>query len=137
MSGTLQRRTLYALLSELETDLRDIIRNELLPALGANLLSDGEHRRAYDRFCKDQRVSSQDISVADLLEYLDPADGAMIINRYQSVFSKNVQQILKKSCDDLQGLIPTRNRVMHALPLEFDDFSKIFEFCKNITRMLR
>jgi LuxR family glucitol operon transcriptional activator len=131
MSTTVQRRTLYALLSELELDLRDIISTELLPHLQLRLLTDDERGRAYDRFVKDQGTGSDSAPIEDLLAYLDLGDLGMIIQRHASLFSGTVRSAIKRASGTITKLLPIRNRVMHSRPLEFDDFTKVFEFCRE------
>jgi tetratricopeptide (TPR) repeat protein len=134
MSITIQRRTLYALLSEFELDLREVIRTELLPPLQLLLLTDDERTRAYDRFVKDRETASDSASLDDLLNYLDLGDLTSLIQRHSSTFSHSVRIVMKKTCQSATKLIPIRNRVMHSRPLEFDDFTRVFEFCKETTR---
>jgi LuxR family glucitol operon transcriptional activator len=69
MAYTIQRLTLYALISALERDLRDFLSLHIEPLVQPkSLLSDALTKKATERFVKEESESSP--SPTELLEYL-------------------------------------------------------------------
>jgi LuxR family transcriptional regulator, glucitol operon activator len=84
MAYTIQRLTLYALISALERDLRDFLSLHIEPLVQPkNLLSAVLMKKATERFVKENSESLP--SPTELLEYLDLGEEIQAIRSHDNV----------------------------------------------------
>lgn len=126
-NGKLKRNLLFCLLSAIENDLRANILK--LEAEGLVINADIKDKIAL-RFESENKTRSDEIS--DLIEYVDFGD-------YIKIFSSNIhmfsdKKIIEKLNNNLEIILPVRNRVMHIRPLEFDDDKSVYDFTDNLDR---
>ncbi|WP_298964095.1 NB-ARC domain-containing protein [uncultured Methylobacterium sp.] len=136
MIHTIQRLTMYALISALERDLRYFISSNIVISLGGSkLLPDAVRKKASERALKED----PDIlhSEEDLIEYLDLSEEIQIIRTHESVLDGSTRAYIKRYYTGLEGLIPIRNRVMHSRPLEFDDLPRVVDLSAELAKSHR
>lgn len=129
MAFNLTRMTAYALLSAVEEDFRDLIKDYVVEEskLSPELLD-----RARQRIEKDIGGLFDDISFAELVDYFDLGDTFQVINSNKALFPENIYSPIKQFNKQLASLVPIRNRVMHIRPLNFDDLPNITNFCDQL-----
>jgi cold shock CspA family protein/tetratricopeptide (TPR) repeat protein len=135
VASTLQRLTLYALLSALERDLRDFLALHVAPLVEpGTLLAKGVGDKARERFAKD---SSDLPTEQELLEYLDLGEEIQSIRVNDHRLDPATQTYIQKYYVGLEGLVAVRNRVMHSRPLEFDDLPRVSDLASELVRSHR
>ena len=136
MAYTIQRLTLYALISSLERDLRDFLSLHIEPLVQPkNLLSDALTKKAMERFAKENTESSA--GPTELLEYLDLGEEIQAIRSHDNELDAVTKAYIKKYYLGLEALVPIRNRVMHSRPLEFDDFYCVSDLTSELVKSHR
>src|SRR3982074_2513492 len=124
MAHTIQRLTLYALISSLERDLREFLSFYIAPLVSSkSILSDSLAGKAAERFTKDNPDTVPETS--DLLEYLDLGEEIQAIRSHDKLLDPITKSYIKRFYPQLESLISIRNRVMHSRPLEFDDYFNV------------
>lgn len=123
----LKRNAMFCLISAIEIDIRKNICDLINEGLE---IPDEFIVKLKERYEQDKKCCSDDMSV--LIDYLDIGDYIQILNSNTEMFLD--KRILKKLTQSMEVIIPTRNRIMHVRPLEFDDDSKIFDFVKEIDK---
>ena len=127
------RNTCFAILSAIETDLREIIADFSLSEGTSEILPPDVRENALQRFEQDKKnrpgVVPDDL---DLLDYTDFADlGKMLRKRLEEVTllaGKDVTEIANK----IEDLAPARNRVCHSRPLDDEDLPRFLDFSKSL-----
>lgn len=135
MSASVGRLTLYHLVSSFESDLRDLL--DVFVAVTADagsLLSSDMLMRAVERAHADGWKENETQHLSNLLNYLDFGDLIQIYRRHLSLFPFDLQEQLRKVQQQIEGIAPVRNRVMHARPLEFDDLAKVLELTEFLIK---
>src|SRR5216684_6586764 len=95
MAYTIQRLTLYALISSLERDLRDFLSLHIEPLVQPkNLLSDALTKKAMERFAKENTESSA--GPTELLEYLDLGEEIQAIRSHDNELDAVTKAYIKK-----------------------------------------
>jgi len=128
MTYSASRLTLYALLSGIETDLREMLvihcgaEKDLTKLLGKDLFD-----RVFERYVKDGGDLGGVSSITDLVDYLDFADSYQVLNANRNLLPTKLGQMLQEVTPSLQKLIPIRNRVAHSRPLNFEDFDAVLD----------
>jgi LuxR family transcriptional regulator, glucitol operon activator len=136
MAHTIQRLTLYALISALERDLRDFLSLYVAPLVKQKSpLSDALTSRAVERFTKDNPDTVPD--ALDLLDYLDLGEEIQAIRAQDKLLDQVTRSYIKRYYPQLEGLISIRNRVMHSRPLEFDDFYNVSNLASELVKSHR
>jgi LuxR family glucitol operon transcriptional activator len=136
MAYTIQRLTMYALISALERDLRDFLMLHVAPLIDSNkLLPSVVMERATERFVKENADTVPDIE--DLLDYLDLGEEIQAIRTHDGRLDELTRSYIKKYYLGLEGLIPVRNRVMHTRPLEYDDLPRVSDLAAELVKSHR
>src|SRR3954466_6080750 len=105
MAHTIQRLTLYALISALERDLRDFLTFYIAPLVSSkSILSDALAAKAAERFVKDNPDTVPDPS--DLIEYLDLGEEIQAIRSHDNLLDPITKSYIKRFYPQLEGLIP-------------------------------
>jgi len=138
MSGHRQRNILYAIIFALETDLREIVVTHLLSTGSLNEFLSAETRKlAHDRWAKTRTDLAEDEpNPAELITFLDLGDTLQCVQRNAKRLPDWVSGNLSKFYGKIESIIPIRNRVMHARPLEFDDFDRVTDCARQLTLSL-
>lgn len=118
MAVHLDRHRVYALISAFEDDLRRIISENLLTIGTDEEILGPAYETAQIR--RDRDNSYGDIETY-LVDYLDLVDEIDIIRRHKSKLPASLEQSISDFAQQLNALIPIRNRVMHGRPLATDD----------------
>lgn len=135
MTNSATRLTLYALLSSLEIDFRNIIKAYLDHHISTqDLLPKEALTNAIERFQKSYGVvlDPTTVSLTNLLYYVDIGDLYQVLNRFASTLPLDLAHFIKGSNIIFEKLIKVRNRVAHTRPLEMDDFTLIYDFSTKI-----
>ncbi|MGF6311912.1 LuxR family glucitol operon transcriptional activator [Bradyrhizobium sp. i1.8.4] len=136
MAYTIQRLTMYALISALERDLRDFLTLHVAPLVDPNkLLPKQMMDKATERFGKENADTVPDFE--DLLDYLDLGEEIQAIRTHDRLLDDVTRTYIKKYYLGLEGLIPIRNRVMHTRPLEFDDLPRVSDLASELVKSHR
>lgn len=123
----LKRNAMFCLISAIEVD----IRKNIIDLIGEGLeIHEDLIIKLKERYQQDKKSLCDDIPT--LIDYLDMGDYVQILNYNTDIFSE--KKILKKLTQAIEIIVPTRNRIMHVRPLEFDDDSKIFDFVGEINK---
>lgn len=119
MSFNATRLTCFALLSAIETDLREIT----LAADSANEvhLPPQVESAARARARRDQVSDSAPLAI--LIEYIDFADAYQILKRRASDLNPRLSEALSALQSGLERLTSVRNRVAHSRPMEVGDLA--------------
>lgn len=132
MAFNLTRMTVYALISSLEEDLRDLIKTYISPEILEKSIAIELQIRAKQRFEKDLGFVYEDLSAHDLVDYFDLGDTYQIINSNTDKIPNHISVYIKRNTNNFEKLIPIRNRVMHIRPLDVEDYPKTFAFCHQL-----
>ncbi|HDC4648472.1 TPA: AAA family ATPase, partial [Enterobacter kobei] len=132
MAFNLTRMTVYALISSLEEDLRDLIKTYIPPETLDNSISSELRVRSKHRFEKDLGFAYEDLSAHDLVDYFDLGDTYQIINSNANQIPEHISIYIRKNTKNFDKLIPIRNRVMHIRPLDVEDYPNTFSFCHQL-----
>lgn len=136
MVYSIPRLTMYALISALERDLRDFLTLHVAPLVGIDkLLPKLVNEKAIERFAKDNSDSRPNLD--DLLDYLDLSEEIQAIRSHDTKLDDITKRYIKKYYFGLESVIPIRNRVMHARPLEYDDLLKVSELASELVKSHR
>jgi len=133
MSLSYASLTLYAVLSGIEEDLRDLIRVQLTGQMdGQELLGKEVQDKCKVRLQNDIGFADDQISINDLIIYLDYSDSFKVLNANSKFLPTHVGKYIKEITPTLEKLVPTRNRVAHSRPLNFDDFPKTMDVAQEL-----
>lgn len=116
------RARMYVVIDALESDLRRLLREYVLPYNDVSTALGGFEKKARER-AVDDAVGANDV---DLVDYLDLGDEVSLLNRHRAFLTDDDASALRICNPSLQQLIPIRNRVMHGRPLataDPDDFN--------------
>lgn len=127
------RMSCFSLISAIETDLRDIICDQMREQNEESLPIDVAYsaKERYKDHHRGQYDSTTD-SLRGLLEFIDFYDLSKILNKIKSHQLFFSEDELSKICTDLERLSKCRNRVCHSRPLEPNDFNELIDFTKEI-----
>lgn len=134
MAYNLSRMTAYALLSALEEDMRDLIKENagtedyLNPAFDSGLVE-----KAKARLEKDIGAEYDERTLDNLVDYFDLGDTYQFVNGVPIFFVPEVSQGLRTLTKQFEKIVPVRNRVMHIRPLNVDDLPLVADFCHEIS----
>ncbi|MBN3945121.1 MAG: AAA family ATPase [Nostoc sp. NMS7] len=135
MGFSISRLTLYAILSNIEEDMRKIICTHLAPQVQSNSLFGEEIlKKSRERLSKDIQVSAANISNEDLVEYIDYAEAFQIINAHRNLLPSSIAKHFQDVTKQLEKLVPVRNRVMHSRPLDPEDLSNTTDISRLLIR---
>ncbi len=134
MAASITRLTLYALISSIEEDLRALLATylpsgePLTAILGENLFA-----KLVDR--TELSPDNQMQPIETLLDFCDFGDSIQLANRYRSNLPPDLAEQLRSLDPSFTSLIATRNRVMHARPLEFDDLPQSVDTSEALLKL--
>lgn len=135
MATSLARLTLYALISSIETDLRDSLKRFACDAMTpAAFFSDELHKTLLVRAGSEESSEASSADSRFLLDYSDFGDLYSLGKRHARQFPEVLRDQLKALNSAFERLIATRNRVMHSRPLEFDDLARTTELSTILVR---
>jgi LuxR family transcriptional regulator, glucitol operon activator len=123
------RNTCFAILSSIETDLREILGELALNEGSIDILSPDARENAKGRFEQDNAhrpgaIAENDI---DLLAYTDFGDLAKMVRLRSEQITAVCSPGASKLADALESMAAARNRVCHSRPLHSDDLSKFID----------
>ena len=133
MAISTTRLTLFALLSAVEEDMRNLIvasldnSDELTEILGEN------YDRAIERLRHDPQVDDEgEFGLADLLFYLDLGHLCPLLNQHRDKLSQEIGVFFRQKTELFSKLIPVRNRIAHTRPLLTEDFPLVVDSCSEL-----
>ena len=128
------RNTCFAILSSVESDLRELLEHEIPLIKGNAFLPPDVRTIAASRYAfdtKDAAHRPQPIDV-ELLTYADFGDLAKIILPSQVELTQACQADFSAIANEIESFVPVRNRVCHSHPLEEDDLPRCLDFGKAL-----
>jgi tetratricopeptide (TPR) repeat protein len=133
MAFNLPRLTLYALLSGVEEDLRDLIEVHLTSeASAAEVLGQDLHQRCIDRLNQDAGAADRSPNLRTLLPYIDFADAYLVLNANRERMPLPIAKSIRALTPVFERLAAVRKRVMHFRPLMFDDLADTQLACEGL-----
>lgn len=128
------RLTLATLIYALETDLRSLIKNYLVPQFkDLSFIKDEPLRqRTKERFLKDNLGLNPDNNTYAVVDYIDFQDSYKIVLANKECFTHQLINEIKTLVSELDSIASIRNRVMHARPLLSGDFTTVYFFISNL-----
>jgi hypothetical protein len=133
MAFNLSRMTVYALISAIEEDLRELIKIYLTNIEVSHLQINPElEMRAKSRIEKDIGTLFDGLDLKDLVDYFDLGDTFQTINANKESFPVHISTHIKSLTSKFESLVPIRNRVMHIRPLDVDDYPSVYSFCNEL-----
>jgi LuxR family transcriptional regulator, glucitol operon activator len=124
------RLTLFALISALEDDFRSLVRYQVIPARGGEILGETARQEARQRWEKDG--SAADVSDAHLLYYVDFPALYQYLNGARSDLPAEVAKRIREGTEILDRIAAIRNRIAHTRPLWPDDLAVTLDFCRSL-----
>lgn len=130
------RNTCFAILSSIETDLRETIGDLALCKDSIDILPPDVRKVATERFELDDKhtpgtAPENDI---DLINYTDFADLGKMVRLRAKELSSMCGRNVTTLADQLESMTRARNRVCHSRPLEDDDLSRFIELANLLLR---
>lgn len=127
MSFNLIRLTLYGLIVAIDMDLRNLVKDHLGATRQIDeLLPTDLMGKVRDRASRDG-VTNDD----EFYDYLDFSDSIQVLNSNKLHLDNTLIKFMKSNAVELERLVPIRNRVMHARPLQFNDYTTVDEFVRK------
>jgi LuxR family transcriptional regulator, glucitol operon activator len=127
------RNTCFAVLSSVETDLREILADIALKENASPILPPDVQKNAAQRFEQDVKhrpgIIPDDL---DLLEYTDFADLSKMLHVRAQAVSELAGKDILPIAEQIETLTPARNRVCHSRPLEDDDLPRFLDLAKML-----
>jgi Tfp pilus assembly protein PilF/cold shock CspA family protein len=129
---SVSRLTLFAVISALERDLRELVLDSLDPQLSMEELF-AENDELFLKMQKRHRDDPESVSESagptarDLLAYSDFSDSNQLLQVHRKSLPTVVQNQVGTINATVQALAPIRNRVMHTRPLHFDDLAQTLD----------
>jgi LuxR family glucitol operon transcriptional activator len=131
MSINTTRLTLYAVLSAIEDDLRQVILDYLNDHLKIEEVLDvAAIARVSERAQKDGAWKLSKLE--DVIYYLDLGDLCPCINRNKPFFPPDFAKFVQLSTSTISDLVPVRNRVAHGRPLLASDFAQVMDTANSL-----
>jgi LuxR family transcriptional regulator, glucitol operon activator len=129
---TAVRNTCFAILSAIESDLRDILGYLSLEIGRYDILPADVRNNATSRFQEDNRElgSPSPDTDLDLLPYTDFADLSKMLNALHQEFFDRVGVDVKPLAKRLEAMAAARNRVCHSRPLHEEDLANFLDLSK-------
>lgn len=126
------RLTCFAVLSAVESDLREAIEDCAGAGQIVDLLPEDARANALVRWEKDSGGGAKPNNDLELLLYVDFADLAKILRRLQTPCWHGSRERTLRLAQQLDNLTPARNRVCHSRPLEPEDFPSLLDFAREL-----
>jgi LuxR family transcriptional regulator, glucitol operon activator len=129
---TAVRNTCFAILSAIESDLRDIIGYFCLEVGRLDILPGDVRISASSRFQDDKRElgSASPETDLDLLPYTDFADLSKMLYSLRKEFADQAGVDVTPLAKKLEAMAAARNRVCHSRPLHEDDLANFLDLSK-------
>lgn len=135
MSYSASRLTIFAILSALEDDFRNLIISELGDKGPMSIFGDKLLAKTMERYLKENQFSLSVPNVRELSFFLDFADAFTIINQHRAELPKDIAECIQTVTPRLEQLIPVRNRVAHVRPLQYDDLANVLDTCDELLKV--
>src|SRR5665213_1552207 len=129
MSFSASRLTIFALLTGLEEDLRELIVQHLGSHNAQDSLGERLFHLAMERFVKENQILLGPPLVSELAYFIDFADTYQVLNRHAQELPECLRLFLSKYTQLMDKLVAVRNRVAHVRPLQFDDLANVHDIC--------
>jgi LuxR family glucitol operon transcriptional activator len=126
------RNTCFAILSAVETDVRDTVALACLEGNSASFLPEDIRQRAFTRFHQDSASDAllTETPDYDLLAYADFGDLAKILYSTKTFIETTSGVSVDIVAPKLEALARARNRVCHSRPLEEEDLPSFLDLGK-------
>ena len=122
MAHSTSRLLLYAILSSMEQDLRDLLSRHLPSGIDAQAVFDRElFSRTLDRYIDEMGETFTEPSLSDLLPFTDFGDLCPTINANREQLPSELTAYIRSVTPRLNTLVQVRNRVSHSRPLLTND----------------
>lgn len=128
------RLTIAAFIYAIEIDLRKVIAKNIIPNFqDLSFLREEEIILSVkNRFIKEFPGTDPEKNLNDAIDFIDFKDSYTTVLKNKEFFPDEVFKYIKSISAQLDLIIPIRNRVMHARPLDMGDFSTIWTFVSDI-----
>jgi len=128
------RLTLYSFISAIESDLRGILREELIPSCNdLSFIKDPDNReKIVKRFEKDNPGLAPESNIDSLIDFLYFQESYKVILENRESMPAFIAREITAIVPDLDKISSIRNRVMHNRPLLAGDFSHVYSFVDKL-----
>ncbi len=129
------RLSLYAIISSIEEDLRNVICEYVgHKNLNEIILEGGQKELLLARQLKEVGHKESNSKVNEMATYLDYGDSYAFINANKQSFPEDIAKYVRTKTEVLSKIVPIRNRVMHSRPLSLGDIEIVYEVADQITK---
>jgi LuxR family glucitol operon transcriptional activator len=133
MSYSVERLTMYALISGIERDIIRVVAENILSFSSlSDILPESDFKKICCRAERDFEIKCSEISDLSLIDFTDFGDLVSLINGHKDKLPAYLQKFIKEYHQKLCGLIPIRNRVMHSRPILIEDFPYVLDLSKDL-----
>jgi LuxR family glucitol operon transcriptional activator len=128
------RNTCFAILSAVESDLREILIDAALKSGQVELLPADVRANALQRFAQDnrERPGASPENDLDLVPYTDFADLAKMLHQRATELSEDLKVDISLLASQIERMAQARNRVCHSRPLEEEDLPQFLDLAKSL-----
>lgn len=128
------RLTLAAFIYGIEIDLKNIIKQRIVPFQGdVYFLQNQELQfKVVDRFQKENPGSNYINALDEIIDFLDFGDTFVVLKKNSVFLDKVLNLYIESIYQELTEIIPIRNRVMHTRPLLGGDFALVYDFVSKL-----
>ncbi|UFS72060.1 NB-ARC domain-containing protein [Geomonas sp. RF6] len=128
------RLTLYAFISAIETDLKNLIITQIIPLHNSTYFipDSGLRDTSIKRFTKDHPGLDPESNLNDIVHYVDFQDTYKILLQNSQLKPDCVDKV-KPLVEKLDHIVPIRNRVMHNRPLLHGDLGFVYGFLQDVS----
>jgi LuxR family transcriptional regulator, glucitol operon activator len=126
------RLTLFAIITAMEQDLRDIIRYQVMPAIGGNILSNETREEAVARWKRDG--GDGEPTESHLLYFVDFGDLYQFLNQKRNLLNIELGGRIRAGTSSFETIAAVRNRIAHSRPLHHDDLPNTLDFVSELVR---
>lgn len=135
MAYNISRMTIFAILSSIESDLRENIKFAFSGVEKTRLQIDNNiFKKINERYEKNNGSKNTDDNFLELIDFLDIGDTYQLINSNRDLFQEEFSLKIKQITKSFEILVPIRNRVMHIRPLNFDDLPNCTNFANELLK---
>jgi LuxR family transcriptional regulator, glucitol operon activator len=134
MGYSSSRLTLYAVLSAIEEDLREVITTLLGDQMTPKELLGDVWTKALERYESDAESSDQSPSLQQVLYYTDFPDIYKLLNSNRALLPNHLGLYLKEQTALFERLVPIRNRIAHSRPLNYDDLAVTLDAAQDLIK---
>lgn len=132
---SIQRLTLFALISAVEADAKRIISTFVISEKPLEkVYPEDVLKNARERQAKNAHLLVDPDEDSSTLDFMNLNEQFDVLQTQAEILSKNTSKLVRSNVDGFKKVVSIRNRVMHGRPLDFDDVPFVKGLCDNLTK---